>query len=175
VQASAAVSTRLTRRKRYEGKGSEVPENDAATKQHSACESCGNIITPGYRFCGDCARVESGKRLAAAQAKGKIAASTPEVAALKSVKMLVQRKAIAAWNPTELPAWLDDGFYSLKIQPLLKTVPIGLLADELNISKTHAYRFVKGAKIPHRRHWLRMAELVGRSHSESNFAGQQLA
>lgn len=156
-----AASTRLTRRKRYEGKGGSVPEIEPAKKQHSACEVCGAIITPGRRFCGDCARIESGKRIAAAQAKGKIAASTPEVATLKSAKMLQQRKAIAAWNAADLPAWLDDAFYTTKIQPLLKTVPIGLLADALNISKTHGYRFVKGAKVPHRRHWVKMAELVG--------------
>lgn len=156
-----AASTRLTRRKRYEGKGSEVPKSEPAIKQQSACECCGGIITPGTRFCGDCARVESGKRIAAAQAKGKIAACTAEVAALKSAKMLEHRKAIAAWNPADLPMWLDDNYYSMRIQPLLQTVPIGLLANELNISKAHAYRFVKGAKIPHRRHWVKLAELVG--------------
>ncbi len=155
-----AASTRLTRRKRFEGKCSEVPEVKPARKQHSACRTCGAIITPGYRFRPDCAKIESGKRIAAAQARGRLAASTPEIAVLKSAKMLQQRKAMAAWNPADLPTWLDDGFYSMKIQPLLKTVPIGLLAKELNISKTHAYRFVKGAKIPHKRHWVKLAELV---------------
>jgi CRISPR-associated endonuclease Cas1 len=156
-----AASTRLTQRKRFEAKGREVPEIKPATKQHSACESCGAIITPGYRFCGNCAKIESGKRIAAVQAKGKTAAATPEVAAVKSAKMLQHRKAIAAWNVTDMPSWLDDNFYSMRILPLLRTIPIGLLADQLNVSKTHVYRFVKGAKIPHRRHWVKLAEMVG--------------
>lgn len=158
-----AASTRLTRRKRFEGQGSEVPEIEPARKQHSACEVCGAIITSGNRFCADCAKVESGKRIHTAQAKGQLLSRTPEVAALKSAKMLQHRKALAAWNPADLPEWLDDSFYAIKIQPLLKSVPIGLLSNTLKLSNTHAYRFVKGAKIPHRRHWLKMAELVAAS------------
>src|SRR4051794_28193898 len=64
-------------------------------------------------------------------------------------------------NPADLPDWLDDSFYATKIQPLLKKVPIGPFSNTWRLANTHAYRFVKGARIPYRRHWLKMAELVG--------------
>jgi hypothetical protein len=47
------------------------------------------------------------KRIHAAQVKGQLASRTPEAAVLKSAKMLQRRKALAAWNLTNLPDWLD--------------------------------------------------------------------
>jgi hypothetical protein len=32
-------------------------------------------------------------------------------------------------DPAELPSWLDDNFYAMKLQPVLKNVSISLLAN----------------------------------------------
>lgn len=156
-----APGTRLTQRKRYEGQGSEVPQLEPSHRQHSCCVDCGAVTNPGTRRCPDCVPEEAGRRLAAASAKGRIAANTPEAQALKSAKMLAHREAIANWNPAELPEWLDEQFFLTKIQPALSRVRKQVIADALGINITVAYKYANGTRIPHKRHWMRLAELVG--------------
>jgi hypothetical protein len=155
-----AASTRLTRRKRYEGKGSEVPQPEAARGQHRCCVDCGAVVGVGTARCPECAREASGRRIAAAAVKGRIAAKSPEVQALKSAKMIAHREAIANWNPAELPEWLDEQFFLTKVRPALQRVRKQVIADALRINVTVAYKYVKGTRIPHKRHWLKLAELA---------------
>ncbi len=98
-----AASTRLTRRKRFEGKGSALPAGKPAPKQQNVCAGCGAIVSESCSYCDACAKEQSGKRLAEASVKRRIAAKSPEAAALKSAKMTAHRDAMANWNPAELP------------------------------------------------------------------------
>lgn len=156
-----AASTRLTRRKRYEGKGGEVPAAKPAPKQQKVCAGCGGIVSENCAHCEACGRKEAGKRLTAASAKGRIAAKSPEAAALKSAKMIAHREAMANWNPAELPGWLDDNYFLTKIRPALATIRKKTIADALGVSIEETYKFVKGTRIPHKRHWVKLAELAG--------------
>jgi hypothetical protein len=68
--------------------------------------------------------------------------------------------AKAAWKPSDLPAWLNEDFYSREIQPRLKGVTLSALASALGISIPYAVDVRKGRRVPHPRHWKTLAELV---------------
>jgi hypothetical protein len=46
------------------------------------------------------------------------------------------------------------------IQPVLGSLSKAKIASAIGISKDYAYGIARGEKIPHRRHWLKLAELV---------------
>jgi helix-turn-helix protein len=66
-----------------------------------------------------------------------------------------------AWQASSQPAWLDKDFYLRKIQPLLSGVTVPVLASALGISEPYAAEIRAGRYLPHPRHWLALARLVG--------------
>ena len=104
---------------------------------------------------------QAGKRLAEASAKGRVAAKSPEAAVSKASKMNSHWEAVANWNPAELPDWLDENCYFNRIQPALARVRKLDMAKALGISESVAYKIAHGTRIPHKRHWVKLAELVG--------------
>lgn len=156
--------TRLTQRRRYEGAGVGVPVSKEAQKQQSVCTRCGVTVTPGNRFCHACGLKESAKRLSAAQQLGKDAARTPEAQQKKSKKMNVHRDAMRNWKPSDLPDWLTDEVFITRIYPVLGSLSKGEIASVLGISKDYAYQMANGNRVPHKRHWLKLAQLVGFHH-----------
>jgi len=113
------------------------------------------------QYCGECGRAESAKRLAAVSALGRIAATSPEALQKISDRMKAQRQAISRWNPADLPEWLTDEYFSTRIWPVLGQFPKRKLAEALGVSTDYVYQIVSGTRAPHRRHWVRLAELVG--------------
>ncbi|HEX7363530.1 MAG TPA: hypothetical protein VF283_23810 [Bryobacteraceae bacterium] len=93
-------------------------------------------------------------------AKGRLAAQSPEAASLKSAKMIAHRDAMENWNPAELPEWLDDNYFLMKIRPALASIRKSMIADALGMSVSVAYKFANGTRIPHRRHWVKLAGLI---------------
>jgi hypothetical protein len=75
--------------------------------------------------------------------------------------MSSHRDAIRNWQPADLPGWLNDAFYTTKIQPVLDRLSKTAIATAMGVTKDYAYEIARGDKIPHRRHWVRLAELVG--------------
>jgi len=153
--------TRLTQRNRIEGKSASVPTPKRALQQRGLCVQCGRTVSPGIRHCHDCALIESGKRLSEAGQLGRIAAASSEVAQKKSDRMKVQRVAMDNWSPSDLPDWLDDECFRTRILPVIARLPKIALADALGLSKEYVYRVANGERFPHRRHWLKLAELAG--------------
>ena len=92
-----------------------------------------------------------------------------------------QRRQVAgqrAWNPKEKPDWLDEKFYRGQIQPRLVEITVPTIASALAVSESYAINVRAGRCIPHGRHWLNLARLVGFSpdkrrmeHSHSRFRG----
>jgi hypothetical protein len=68
---------------------------------------------------------------------------------------------LKAWNPTSLPAWLDEMFYREQVQPRLRTIRVPTIQSEISVSEPYALRIRGGKCIPHPRHGLRLAKLVG--------------
>ena len=75
--------------------------------------------------------------------------------------MYSHRDAIRNWQSSDLPDWLTDEAYVNTIQPALGRFTKREIAEALGISKDYVYEIVRGDKIPHRRHWLKLAEYVG--------------
>jgi hypothetical protein len=75
--------------------------------------------------------------------------------------MNAHRDALRNWQPSDLPDWLTDHVYMTKIQPVLHRLSKVEFASAIGVSKDCAYGIARGEKIPHRRHWLKLAELVG--------------
>jgi CRISPR-associated endonuclease Cas1 len=159
--------TRLTRRRRYEAAGSVVPLPKLAPTQQTVCQSCGSLVSAGTIHCRTCSLFASGERLKQVQSLGKVAALDPNALARRTDRMIKQRQAERAWSPSELPSWLDDEAYRMRIQPLLRNVSKRAIELTLQISKRYAYEIAAGEKIPHRRHWVKLAELVGLSDPSS--------
>jgi hypothetical protein len=70
---------------------------------------------------------------------------------------------MSAWDPSTLPDWLDAGAFTQKIQPMLANVTTSAIATALGVSWVYASHIRAGAKRPHPRHWMKLAELVGYS------------
>jgi CRISPR-associated endonuclease Cas1 len=155
-----APGTRLTKRRNFEGQGSTVPVVSDAPTQGGVCATCGSAVSARAKHCHTCSLTESGKRLSAASEGGRKAAGTPEVAERKRQKMIEHRRALKAWNPADLPEWLTDEFYLTQIQPQLRNLSGPAVAEALGVHKDFLYPLIRGEKVPHRRHWLKLAEMV---------------
>lgn len=74
--------------------------------------------------------------------------------------------ALRAWNPADKPDWLDEKFYREHIQPRLLSIQVPKIQSTLSVSEPYALRIRAGRSIPHPRHWLTLARLVGISSGE---------
>jgi hypothetical protein len=77
-----------------------------------------------------------------------------------------QAKALKAWNPVDKPEWLDEKAYRESVQPHLSSVVIPKIMTALSVSEPYALKIRAGRCIPHPRHWLSLARLVGVSPDE---------
>ena len=71
------------------------------------------------------------------------------------------------WNPADLPSWLTREFYTEKVQRALTTVPNVRIREALGVSESYSNYIYSGKIIPHARHWLPLAELVGKLRNPS--------
>jgi hypothetical protein len=65
-----------------------------------------------------------------------------------------QVAALKAWKPTDKPGWLNERFYSEKIQPRLAGIEVPTIVSALAVSEPYATNIRAGRRIPHPRHWL---------------------
>src|SRR5215472_7386411 len=72
-----------------------------------------------------------------------------------------QAAALRAWDPLDKPGWLDEKTYRDKIQPRLAGLTTPTIMSALLVSEPYATSIRTGRRIPHRRHWLKLAELAG--------------
>jgi hypothetical protein len=65
------------------------------------------------------------------------------------------------WNPSELPDWLIEKAYRSKILPGLSKLTVKTIRLALDVSHPYATNIRRGTVIPHTRHWVALAKLVG--------------
>jgi hypothetical protein len=152
--------TRLTQRRRFQISDPFIAREKVTAREEGVCSVCGGATSPGNQFCHGCSSDESGKRLAQARTLATDPARTPESLAVKSKRMKAHRDSIAAWNTNDLPDWLTDDYYSSKIHPVLASMSKTTVADALGVSKDYVYQIVSGKRVPHRRHWVKLAQLA---------------
>jgi hypothetical protein len=61
----------------------------------------------------------------------------------------------------KLPKWLDEDTYRREIRPRLEKFTAKAIRLRLDVSHPYATLIKRGLKIPHPRHWMALAELVG--------------
>jgi hypothetical protein len=155
-----SIPTRLTQRRRIEGRGNELaPSRSAAPKQIRVCELCG---AEGIRkrYCRSCAVEVSRENMSRVALIGHSKPKTPRVKARISKTLSDHAVANSWWSPSSLPAWLNKEFYVQKIQRQLKTVRVREIAQAMHVSQPYAAFIRSGRRSPHPRHWRALAQLV---------------
>lgn len=156
--------TRLTQSHRRQAKGVSVPK---LAKQFQSvvrrCSTCGVDISSDSTYCRMCGVEVSRKNLIEAAKAGRVATVSAKSQALRSATQRRQAVALKAWRPSDKPQWLDEKNYHEKIQPRLATVTVPTVMSALAVSEPYATNIRAGRCIPHPRHWLTLARLVGAS------------
>jgi CRISPR-associated endonuclease Cas1 len=156
-----SVPTRLTQRRRIEGRGNELrPNRSAVPKRIRVCELCG---TEGIRkrYCRSCAVEISRENMSRAALICHSKPKTSKVKARISKALSDHAVAISWWSPSSLPAWLNEEFYVQKIQPQLRQLKVREIAKAMQVSQPYAAFIRSGRRRPHPRHWEELAKLVG--------------
>jgi CRISPR-associated endonuclease Cas1 len=155
-------ASRLTQSRRRRAKGEPIHiSGGTAPQPPRLCRNCGAPLKRGKANCASCAVSVSRRVLIEAARLGRIATHSPKSEILRAATMRRQEAAKRKWQPTELPMWLSEKIYREKIQPRLWSITVPLIATQLGISEPYAADVRKGWRVPHQRHWLALAKLVG--------------
>jgi len=155
-------ATRLTQSRRRQVKGSSfIPQDKPSTRPSPICRICGIGIKPGDQYCKGCAVIVSRENLIEAAKAGRVATTSAKAQALRSATQRRQAAALKTWNPSDKPDWLDEQTYRDKILPRLAGFTVPTIVSALAVSEPYATSIRAGRCIPHPRHWLALARLVG--------------
>ncbi len=155
------VPTRLTQRRRSEGRGNTLQgRTNPIPRRENVCEVCG---TEGLknRYCKSCAVEVSRENMAQVALIGHARPKTQRVKARISRTISDHAVANTWWNPKSLPNWLTEECYVQRIQPLLRGKKVREIAEAMQVSRPYAAFIRSGHRRPHKRHWEKLAGLVG--------------
>ena len=154
------LPTRLTQRRRTEGRGKEFVLHFEPTPQPSkVCAGCGAATLRGGH-CPKCGREVSREKLIELAKGGRTIAQSPESRKKVSETQRQHEAAKRAWKSSPRSEWPDENTYVQEIQPRLNTVTISRLASTLNVCESYAADIRAGRRRPHQRHWQVLANLV---------------
>jgi CRISPR-associated endonuclease Cas1 len=154
-------ATRLTQCHRRQAKGSSFEvETRNPPRPLRICRICGAAIKRAHTYCASCAVSVSREGLIEAAKLGRIATHRLEAEALRAKTQRKHAIALAAWQPSDLPEWLNEEAYRTKIQSALAGLTVPAIATALGISKPYATDIRKGRRLPHPRHWMKLADLA---------------
>ncbi len=125
------------------------------------CRVCGESIKFGRSYCASCAVAVSREGLIKAAQLGRVAGHSREARGRQAEKQRRHAAAKRAWRLSDQPAWLDQQTYRQKIQPRLTGITVPFIASALGLSQPYAAEIRAGRWLPHPRHWLALARLVG--------------
>ena len=147
------VPTRLTQRRRSEGRGKKAAVlTNAAPRRENVCEVCG-MEGIKNRYCPQCAKEIAKDNMANVALIGRAKARSPKVRVRISETLSQHAVANTWWSASSLPAWLDEECFVTKIQPKLKAIKVREISEALQISAPYAALIRKGERRPHQRHW----------------------
>jgi CRISPR-associated protein Cas1 len=155
------VPTRLTQRRRSEGRGNtfELRAN-SIPRRGKICEVCGAEGVQN-RHCRSCAVEVSREHMANVALIGHAKPRNHRVKARISKALSEHAVANTWWSPSSLPDWLNEECYVRRIQSQLRTIKVREIAQAMNVSKPYAASVRAGRHRPHPRHWQALAKLVG--------------
>jgi CRISPR-associated protein Cas1 len=153
--------TRLTQNHRRERRGlPAITRKVLPPRPESFCKNCGVEIGKGRTYCAPCAIERNTVGLIDAAKRGRVAAQSEQAQEFRAESQRRHEAAKAAWSSADLPAWLNKDAYIREIGPNLKAVTLSVLASTLGISIPYAVSVRNGKRIPHPRHWKKLAALV---------------
>jgi CRISPR-associated protein Cas1 len=155
------LPTRLTHRRRSEGRGNDFRvQTSAAPRQVKICEVCGAEGVKN-RYCRSCAVDAMRETMAQVALLGHAKPKSKKTKARISKALSDHAVANTWWDPSSLPSWLTEQFYVEQIQPLLKGKKVREIAEAMQVSQPYAAFVRSGRRRPHPRHWQVLAKLVG--------------
>jgi CRISPR-associated endonuclease Cas1 len=158
---SGLPPTRLTQSLRRAARGiSATVSLKTALKPTRLCRTCGEPLKHGFTYCGTCAVNISRMGMIETARLGRIATHTEKAEALRSATKRRHDAELKAWNPSDLPEWLNEETYRKEIQPRLAELKISVISSALGISKPYATDIQRG-RVPHPRHWSVLARVAG--------------
>jgi hypothetical protein len=156
------LPTRLTQARRSQAKaGNLVASGPVIPKTKARCPVCGAVVTTGSVYCVKCVPLVNRDNLLQQARLGRIATHSASAEARRSASQARQAQALRDWNPSDLPRWLDEDTYRRDILPLLSKFTVKSIRLTLGVSHPYATLIRRGMTIPHPRHWLPLADLVG--------------
>jgi CRISPR-associated endonuclease Cas1 len=163
------LATPLTQQHRREAKGQVEPPSVFAPRPQRTCRGCGAVLGRGQRkHCALCGVDISRTNIMELARRGRIVSKNAESRARLSASQKRQHAARRGWVSSQLPAWLNQESYRVKVLPLLATITVPTISRKLNVSEPYATKVRRGQFIPHPMHWPGLAELVGVSKSSIN-------
>jgi CRISPR-associated endonuclease Cas1 len=158
-----ALPTRLTHRRRSEGRGNIFEVRTSVAPRHAKiCEVCGAEGVKN-RYCRSCAVEASRETMARVALLGHAKPRTKKTKARISKTLSDHAVANSWWDSSSLPSWLSEECYVQKILPRLRTIKVREISETMHVSKPYAAQVRAGRRRPHPRHWEAMAGLVGLS------------
>lgn len=156
-----APSTRLTHRRRTEGRGYEFQPVSLVTPRRSKiCPNCGADIRDESTVCRKCSMDIARKNMVDIARAGRVLAQSREAQVRRRNTNRMHAMAVKQWKPTDNPAWLNEETYRKRIHPRLAEHTIASIATAINISEPYAADIRSGRRMPHPRHWRVLAQLV---------------
>ncbi len=154
--------TRLTRQRWREAMGRDSSATEpVGPEPQSVCRTCGAAISQGNSYCNTCSVDASTRALIEGAKLGRIKANDPDALAKRKASSKRQNEALQAWSPADHPAWLTNDVYTSQVLPRLARVTRAAIRAAIGVSDGYATEVRRGTRIPHVRHWLKLAELVG--------------
>jgi CRISPR-associated endonuclease Cas1 len=153
------IATRLTQRNKRAVTGTDVP-SVKTPQPENVCRICGTSVSLGRSYCSECDATTARGRIVEIAKVGRVASQASGPQARRAQTQRQHALAKKAWQPSSLPAWLNEETYGSKIQPLLAGIANPVIMSALGVSVTYAVAIRAGRRRPHRRHWQTLAELA---------------
>jgi len=155
-------ATRLTQSLRREARPIPVtPPAERTFKPPRICRTCGEPLKRGQLHCKSCALPAAKERFGDVARLGRMASHSRKAETRRAQTHLRHVAETKAWDPTTLPDWLTEQAYREKIQPRLAKLTVPAIAAAIRVSKPYATDIRAGKRMPHPRHWEKLARLVG--------------
>ena len=155
------LPTRLTQQRRTEGRGKEFAFRAIpAPSPERVCLGCGAATMRG-RHCLKCGKKVSGEKLVELAKVGRIVTLEANAQKKRSETQRRHEAGKRAWRDSLDSNRIDRKRYESEIHPRLASVTICKIASTLEVSEPYAADIRAGRRLPHPRHWQRLAGLVG--------------
>jgi CRISPR-associated endonuclease Cas1 len=149
-----------TRRREARGIGPSIGMKPRS-KTPNLCGICGKTLHSKYKHCRNCAPTIWRENIQKTSKIGRQNTHSPQAEARRAESQRRQAAALRAWNPSDNPIWLDEQAYRDRIQPKLRAFTVPAIMKTLSVSEPYALLIRRGGCLPHCRHWLHLATLVG--------------